>query len=88
MVYGTTVKLAGIKVLAVTKQPVVDPEGVSWNPSFEGLPSTVLCAIVYYVHYAHTGATHFSFKVAKTHVCQLNNFLYQEFDVRVAYVCI
>ena len=25
-----------------------------------------------YVHYSHTGATHFRFTVAITHVCQLN----------------
>jgi len=28
-------------------------------------------AQTYYEHYAHTGATHFSFTVAITHVCQL-----------------
>ena len=35
----------------------------SMNPSFEGLPSKILCASykAYYVHYAHTGATHFNF---------------------------
>ena len=30
------------------------------NPSFEGLPFTILFANGY-VHYTHTGATHFSF---------------------------
>ena len=56
---------------------------VPWNPSFEGLPSK---NTTYYVDHAHTGATHFSFTVAITHVCQLNNFLYQEFDAHMAYV--
>ena len=32
------------------------------------------------------GATHFNFTVAITHVCQLKNFLYQEFDACMAYV--
>ena len=58
---------------------------VPWNPSFEGLPSKILCANIY-VNYAHTRATHFSFTVAITHVCPLNNFLYQEFDARMTYV--
>ena len=40
-----------------------------FHPSFEGLPSTILCANVLRIQYAHTGATHFSFKVAKSHVC-------------------
>ena len=40
-------------------------------------------AQTYYVHYAHTGATHFSFNSSITQVCQL---LYQEFDARMAYV--
>ena len=61
---------------------VADPEGVPWvpwNPSFEGLLSKMLSANVLCTLYAHTGATHLSFTVATTHV-------YQEFDVRVAYV--
>ena len=57
-----------------------------FRPSFEGLPSTIYYAQTYLrIHYAHTGATHFSFKVAKSHLCQLN-FLYQEFNACVAYV--
>ena len=43
-------------------------------------------AQTYFVDHAHTGATHFSFTVALKHVCQFNNFLYQEFDARMAYV--
>ena len=46
-------------------------------------------AQTYYVHYAHTRTTHFSFKVATMHdlpLCQLNNFLYQEFDACMTYV--
>ena len=43
-------------------------------------------AQTYQVHYTHTGATHLSFTVAIAHVCQLNNFLYQEFNTRMAYI--
>ena len=39
----------------------------------------------YSVLYAHTGATHFT--VAITHVYRLNNFLYQECDVRMDCAC-
>ena len=48
---------------------VADPEGVLWvlwNPSFEGLPSKMLCTNVY-EHYTHIGATHFSF-IAYMHI--------------------
>ena len=78
---GITVKDHG------DKPAVADPEGVHWvpwNPSFEELPLKMLCT--YYVHDANTGATHFSFTLAITHVCQLNNFLYQEFDAHLDYV--
>ena len=47
---------------------MADPEGVQWvlwNPSLKG--SLRKYAQTYYVHYAHTGATHFSFTVAITH---------------------
>ena len=52
---------------------------------FHGTPLLKGClqkyyAQTYYLHDAHTGATHFSFTVAIIHVCQLNNFLYQELD--------
>ena len=43
---------------------VADPEGVPWvpwNPSFEGLPSKILCENVLPIHYTHTGAMYFSF---------------------------
>ena len=48
---------------------VTDPERVPWvlwNPAFKRLPSKMLCANIY-EHYAHTGATHFSF-IAYVHV--------------------
>ena len=41
---------------------VAGPEGVlwvPWNPSLEGLPSKYY-AQMFYLHYVHTGATHFS----------------------------
>ena len=41
-------------------------------------------AQTFYLHYAHTGATHFSFNsIAITHVCQL---LYQKFDACMPYM--
>ena len=44
----------------------------SMEPLFcEGLHSKILYAHTYYEHYPHTGAMHFSFTVAITHVCQL-----------------
>ena len=51
-----------------------DPEGFH---GFHGTPLLKGClrkyyAQTYYVHYSHTGATHFRFTVAITHVCQLN----------------
>ena len=54
---------------------------------FHGTPLLKSClrkyyAQIYNVHDAHTGATHFSFTLAITHVCQ---FLYQEFDARKAH---
>ena len=77
---GTSVRIAsrlpctvGRDCLQNDEGTVADPEGVPWvlwNPSFEGLPSKILCANVY-EHYTHTGATHFSFTVAIMHVCQL-----------------
>ena len=52
-------------------------------PSFEVLPSKPLCANVLL-----TLRLHWSYAptIAITHACQLNNFVYQEFDARVAYV--
>ena len=56
---------------------------------FHGTPVLKGClgkyyAQTYYVHYAHTGATHFTSTVAIMYMCQL---LYQEFDTRMAYMC-
>ena len=68
----SSLQKGGILTWAVT-----DPEGVPWvpwNPSCEGLPWKYY-AQMYYIHYPHTRATHFSFTVAITHVSQLNNFL-------------
>ena len=50
---------------------MADPEGSYETPLFEGLHSKILYAQTYSEHYAHTGATHVSFTVAITHVCQL-----------------
>ena len=68
--------------------PVADPEGVHWvpwNPSFEELPSKILC-----VNILRTRRPHWSYAlqlhIAITHVCQLNNFLYQELDARMAHI--
>ena len=75
-VEGRKEKRVEVHVICITQQiPVADPEGVlwvpwvPWNPSFEGLLLKILCANVLCTLYAHTGATHFSFTVAITHVC-------------------
>ena len=60
---------------------VADPEGVQWvpwNPSFEVLPSKILCANVLTLE-----ATYFSFKVAITH--DLNSII-SCIDARMTYV--
>ena len=70
--------------VALAELPVADPGGVTEpGPLLKGcMLSKILCPKVLCTLYAHTGATHFSFTVAITaHVCQLNNFPYQEFNV-------
>ena len=66
--------------------PVPDPEEVSWvpwNPFFEGVPLKIPCTnVTMYTTLTlelHTLAS----TVTITHMCHL---LYQEFDVRMAYV--
>ena len=48
---------------------------------FEGLHLKILCANI-----PGTLHPHWSYAVAIAHVCQLNNFLYQEFNARMAYI--
>ena len=61
---------------------VADPEGVQqvpWNPSFEGLPSKILCANVPLTLRSHEGYA-LQLHSCNNSPCVNYNFLYQEFD--------